>query len=109
MAYFFEQASNVLRGVRPLPSRWGQRSHMSELQMRCSELGFWTFGVLSFAIGLCIFWVKIFFFFVLNLMGISLSALASCRTRMGRRCGCSNLLHVCPSATVLGSPADSEL
>lgn len=78
--------------------------------MRCSELRFWTSGILSFAVGLCIFWVKIFFFLCSESdENFTLSALVSCRTRMSWRCGCSHLLHVCPSTTVLGSPADSEL
>lgn len=91
-------------------STLGIRHLMPELQMRCSELGFWTCSVLSFAVGLCIFWVKIVDFLYSESDGnFTLSALASCRTRMGKRCGCNNLLHVGPSATVLGYPADSEL
>lgn len=83
-------------------STLGIRHLMPELQMRCSELGFWTCSVLSFAVGLCIFWVKIVDFLYSESDGnFTLSALASCRTRMGKRCGCNNLLHVGPSATVL--------
>lgn len=37
--------------LRPIPAWWGLRSHMAELQMRCSELKFGTSGVLSFAVG----------------------------------------------------------
>lgn len=78
--------------------------------MGCLELRFWTSGVLSFAVGLCIFWVKIVFYLCSESGGnFTLSALASCRARMGKRCGCSNPLDVCPFTTVLSSPADSEL
>lgn len=85
--------------------RWGAQSLVSW------TFGlFLTFGVLSFAVGLCIFWVKIVYFLFSESDGnFTLSTLASCRTRMGKRCGCSNLLHVCPSTTALSSPADSGL